>query len=285
MQKLHVAGVFVVVLTCCSALFFSGYILLKHNNDSSSPSSSSFSNGAAHGDRVPPPNYGLEYEGRSFGFSADMLVRSRANVGGVQRLRKLLGRLHDGLPVRGVALGGSITDGNGLNRGDPRSKSWVYGKRFESWIRHSYPVRDSDANHTMDIIAFQACGTCFTVKQLNQLFRQQRRPEELDLVVVEFAQNEGHGQFNKETGFSPGYREVVQCTEALIRFFLELNPHVCVIYLEAWYYKQTNAQTLHQIVTVPYNIPVLSAENGIPEAPTVVGTAGQGRECVHAVVV
>ena len=40
--------------------------------------------------------------------------------------------------------------------------------------------------------------------------------------------------------------------EAMIRFFLELNPHVCIIYLEAWHYAGYPAQTLHSHVTVLY---------------------------------
>lgn len=138
----------------------------------------------------------------------------------------------------------------------------------------AYPVRGAKDKHRMDPIGLQACDTCFTVKQLNQLFKQQRRPEELDLVVVEFAQND-NGAYDKD-GFTEDYWKVVQCTEAMIRFFLELNPHVCIIYLEAWHHRRHPAQTLHSHVTVPYSIPVLSVRNALEHS----GRYDEGRNFV-----
>ena len=69
-------------------------------------------------------------------------------------------------------------------------------------------MRGAQDKHRMDPIGLQACDTCFTVKQLHQIFKQQRRPEELNLVV-QFAQND-NGAYDQD-GFTKDYWKVVQC--------------------------------------------------------------------------
>ena len=90
--------------------------------------------------------YGFEYNGKRYAWSQDQLDRSRVNVGNVNRLRNLLCKLQRGEKVTVVALGASVTDGNGLKIQEHK-KMPTFANRMEWSLNEAYPLKKEGEKH------------------------------------------------------------------------------------------------------------------------------------------
>lgn len=215
-----------------------------------------------------PTSYGWQYGNTKVGLTLDMFLRSRTNVGDVGRMRNLICKLNRGEAIKGVALGASVTNGNGIQ--PMQHPKPTYPAHFSNWLNLAFPTNGS-AQHEVETVAFESCDICYITKFARNLFSAQRK--DVDIIIIEFSVNDlvyGYGSTTAKTEgqpFAEEYWDFVKCTEALVRFFLDLNPHVCIVFLEHMQVRIPSyfntAQELHSLVANAYSIPVVSVKNAI----------------------
>lgn len=221
-------------------------------------------------DNLPKYNWGWEYDGHRVELSRDMLDRSRVNVGNVGRLRKLLCRLNSGLPLTVVALGASVTDGNGLDETKGQAHKPTFAHELDIWLKKKFPTEKAHKVHT---VAFESADTCYIAKFLRNTYDKYYTAgstETLDMVIVEFGVNdyvygyESSVRSSRHQPYSEDYWDFVRCTEAVVRYTLELNQHTAVIFLEHMQVRIqayfNTAEEIHSLITNAYSIPVVSVK-------------------------
>lgn len=167
--------------------------------------------------RTPPP---IINGGKPF-LPADALRRGTANFGSGQRMERLGQKLLAGQPVTVTFLGGSITWGRGGNEGG----SFV--RRFSEWLNATWPHPGHRiVNQGLPAVTSALFAACYD-----------KVPEDSDLVVLDFAVNDGHvspnGRDKLGYSFDGGARRGF---EQLLRKSLKLpgQPAVALLQFFSW---------------------------------------------------
>lgn len=110
------------------------------------------------------------------------LRRGLYSIGDPARMRRFVHKLLSGDPISVSTLGGSVTAGQGALHGGP------YVARWFNWLREISPSPTASVDHTLKNPAFGGSTSGIFTVCVNDMVQ-----DDVDLVVVEFALNDGPG--------------------------------------------------------------------------------------------
>jgi len=167
-----------------------------------------------------------------------VVARSLVSAGSIDRVRHVMMRARRGESVTLGFLGGSVTDGGSASAEDKTFASLV-----TDWWRDSFPASDIDLVNA----GVPSTGSVFGALRADRdLFAH-----DVDCVVVEFAINDGPGQFT------------VGALEGLVRQLLAHPRHVAVILLMVVRSDGSNAEDWHRQVGFHYDLPMISLREAV----------------------
>ena len=148
-------------------------------------------------------------------YNVDNFRRSRAVIGDVSRLRRLLKKLIvDKQCLRTLTIGGSVTVGHGL---ESKTDAWPYQLIY--WLNNKYPHCSSSELSSMHIVDNKPIGSSGADVHFWYL-SQKINMHKYDLIIMELASN------------SKGdVQDIWQ--EMVIRNLLLLDYKPCIVYLQA----------------------------------------------------
>ncbi|EFN59953.1 expressed protein [Chlorella variabilis] len=151
----------------------------------------------------------------------DALLRGTSNYGSGQRMERLGHKLLQGQPITVAFLGGSITWGRGGYEGGS------FTNRFTEWLNATFPHPDHRVvNLGLPAVTSALFAACYDTV-----------PEDADLVVLDFAVNDGHvsPRWREKLGYSFAGGER-RGFEQLVRKSLRLrqSPAVALLHFFSW---------------------------------------------------
>lgn len=173
----------------------------------------------------------------SLNVTADMLAASIVSGGDTARLANVLRKAQRGEDITIGVLGGSITQGSGADKGK------AYADRLQDWLQNAFP----DINVSLVNAGLGSTTSVIGVHRIEADLLS----HDPDIVVVEYAVNEGDSQLTRET------------YEGVVRRVLADENEIALLMLFTMKDDGTNNQEVEMTIGAHYNVPMISYRDAI----------------------
>jgi len=165
-------------------------------------------------------------------------AKALVDVGDPARVQRVIDQSRRGEPVTIAVIGGSITAGAKATKAE-----WRYGNRLATWWQAQFPNSQ---------ITFHNAGIGATGSNYGALrCRRDLLSHQPDLVIVEYAVNDGPGPDTRES------------SEGLVRQILAEPQQPAVIMLFTFHRGGGNSQADHETVGRHYGLPMVSFRDAV----------------------